>query len=358
MVRERLTAQLLAGPPACDVVGVVERLLAVQAQDGRGARLAIRPRAAAVSAADVDRALTEDRSLVVTWLNRGTLHLVRTDDYAWLHALTTPRTFATNARRLAQEGVSTHAAERGVAAIERSLADEGPLTRDELRERVRAAGVPTAGQALVHVLMLASLRAVVVRGPLRGGQDAYVLVRDWLGEPAPVDRERALPEVARRYLAGHGPADARDLAKWAGLPLGDARAALDAVASELAARRNGLVDLAGRAPAAELPPPRLLGPYEPVLMGWGSRAPLLGDHERAVVANGVFRPFALAHGRAVGTWRLAGDKLTVETFGPLASADEAALEADATDVARYLGGAGRVRVDFVAAASSPQQAQV
>src|SRR5262249_15635455 len=69
---ERLAAQLLAGPPARDPVAVAERLLAVQAQDPRGARLAIRARTTGLTAADVDRALTHDRSLVVTWLNRGT----------------------------------------------------------------------------------------------------------------------------------------------------------------------------------------------------------------------------------------------------------------------------------------------
>jgi hypothetical protein len=42
MIAERLTAQLLAGPPAGDPVEVVRRLLAVQGQDPRGARLAIR----------------------------------------------------------------------------------------------------------------------------------------------------------------------------------------------------------------------------------------------------------------------------------------------------------------------------
>src|SRR5450756_992488 len=133
------------------------------------AQLLVGPRAA-----DVDRALTVDRSLVTTWLNRGTLHLVRSADYWWLQALTAPSLFTANARRLAQEGVPAAAAERGVA----------------------------------------------VRGPMLGRGHAFVLVRDWLGAPpAAVDRDRALAELARRYLAGHGPATDRDLAKWAGLPL-------------------------------------------------------------------------------------------------------------------------------------------
>lgn len=223
MPAERLAAQLLSGAPARDPAAVAERLLAVQAQDGRGARLAIRARTSGLSAADVDRALTEERSIVIGWLNRGTLQLVRSEDYGWLHALTTPPLFTANARRLGQEGVSQSAADRGVSVVERSLAEEGPLSRAQLGERIAAAGVRTEGQALVHVLMLACLRGVAVRGPMVGRRHAYALVRDWLGPPPPVDRQTALAELARRYLAGHAPAGERDLARWAGLPLRDAR---------------------------------------------------------------------------------------------------------------------------------------
>ena len=150
MLPERLTAQLLAGPPAKDPEAVVGRLLAVQGQDPRGARLAIRARSEGLTAADVDRALNE-RTLLITWLNRGTLHLVRSEDYPWLQALTAPRLMTSSARRLAQEGIVPDAAERGVRAIEHALADEGPLTRGQLRERITAAGVRTEGQALVHL---------------------------------------------------------------------------------------------------------------------------------------------------------------------------------------------------------------
>src|SRR5205085_6174857 len=102
--RRRLRAQLLSGPPVRDPVAVAERLLAVQAQDPRGARLAVRARTKGLSAADLDRALTEERSLLITWLNRGTLHLVRSEDYPWLQALTTPPLRTANATRLRQEG--------------------------------------------------------------------------------------------------------------------------------------------------------------------------------------------------------------------------------------------------------------
>jgi winged helix DNA-binding protein len=333
---ERYVSQLLAGPPAADALTVVERLLAVQAQDPRGARLAIRARTSGLSAADVDRALGKDRSMVIAWLNRGTLHLVSAEDYAWLHALTTPGLLTGNARRLAQEGVTGDAADRAVAVIARSLVENGPMTRVQLRDRVRAARLRTEGQALVHILALASHRGLIVRGPMVGKQHAFVLTRDWLGDAKPIDRDRARAELARRFLAGHAPATERDLAQWAGVPLRDARAGLQSIAKELVQRGDGMVSLASRKSAWALPRPRLLGSYEPVLLGWTSRVPILGDYVSRVTIEGVFRGFALVRGKGVATWSIQAGQVAVAPFGQLTARDAAALETDAEDVLRYL----------------------
>jgi hypothetical protein len=334
---ERLTAQGLSGSPMRAPEQVAERLLAVQGQDPRGARLAVRARTTGLTAADVDRALTEDRSLLITWLNRGTLHLVRSEDYPWLHALTAPPLLTSSARRLAQEGVTPDDADRAVETIEKALAKEGPLTRVQLRERLDSAGIRTEGQALVHLLFLATLRGLAVRGPMVGSEHAYALTRDWLGPQESVERDAALAELARRYLVGHGPADDRDLARWAGLPLRDARAGLSAIASELTERKDGLVDLAKRPAAEPLPPPRLLGAYDPLLLGWTSREEVVGPHKLLVTINGIFRPFALVGGRAVAIWRLAGGKVTIEPLGRVTKKDAAALEADAEEVLNFMG---------------------
>jgi hypothetical protein len=315
---------------------VAERLLAVQGQDPRGARLAVRARTEGVTAEDVDRAMTEERSLLITWLNRGTLHLVRSEDYPWLHALTTPPLLTSSARRLRQEGVSPDTAEKGMRTIEKALAEEGPLTRPQLRERLDRADVPTKGQALVHLLFLSTLRGIAVRGPMVGKEHAYVLVRDWLDPQSPVDREAALAELARRYLVGHALADDRDLARWAGLPLRDARAGLAAIAKRLVEREDGLVELKDSPEPAPVPPPRLLGAYDPVLLGWSSREEIVGPHKMLVTDNGLFRPFAMVKGRAVATWRLAGGKVTIEHLQQVGKKDAAALEADAARVLEFL----------------------
>ena len=244
LLAERAAAQLLSGPPGTTAEAVAGRLLAIQGQDPRGARLAIRARSTGLTAADVDQALTVRRTLVTGWLNRGTLHLVRSADYWPLHQLTTPPLHTGCFRRLGQEGIQPDQADRGVAVIERALRVDGPLTRAQLGERLSAAGLRTAGQALVYLLFLAGLRGVSVRGPMAGPEQAYVLARDWLGPPPALDRDAALGWLARRYLAGHGPATERDLARWSGLPLGAARSGLASIAAGLVARAGGLVSLA------------------------------------------------------------------------------------------------------------------
>ena len=333
---ERCAAQWLSGEPAASAEEVARRLLAVQAQDPRGARLAVRARSAGLSAADVDSALACG-SLVVSWLNRGTLHLVCAEDYWWLHPLTTPQVRAGNARRLAQEGVPPDDAERAVTTVRDALAADGPLTRSRLRERVAAAGVRTEGQALVHILLLASIRGLIVRGPVAGRDQAFVLARDWLGvPPAEMGREAALGELARRYLAGHAPAADRDLARWAGIGLRDARLGLAGCGA--VQRADGLAALPGpESETAVLPPPRLLGAFDPLLLGWASRDPITGPHKQIVTVNGLFRPFALAGGRAVATWTITGGQVALAPFAALDGETRAALAADAADVARFLG---------------------
>ena len=297
LARARSASQLLHRRERLDPAALVRRLLAVQAQDGRAAALALRARSEGLTAA----AIEGDDELVVAWLNRGTLHLVHRDDHPWLLALTAPTRFANNRRRLGQEGVSPQDADRAVAIVRAAVAEAGPLTRSELAACMAAQGIRTEGQATPHLLMLAALRGVVVMDARR---------RYTLADPAPeVDRDRALAELARRYLAAHAPASDRDLAAWAGLPLRDARAGLRAL------------DAPPPEPTAEAVPPRLLPAFDPYLLGWKDRAfavpKLLA--RRVHPGGGMIRATATVDGVVVGDWdvdddRFAAERADVERF--------------------------------------------
>ncbi len=340
----RAAGQLLHRPPGFGPAEIVERLLAVQSQDLSQGRRALRARGEGFTAADVDAAIAEERSVVVAWVNRGTIHMVPREDYPWLLGLTGPTQATHSRRRLEQEGVPHP--ERGIDAITTALGKDGPLTRRELRERLAAQDVRIDGQAFLHQLFAAAQRGLVVIGPLVDGKQGVALTRDWLGIEPPLplegdERERAVAELARRYLAAHGPASDRDLAWWAGLPLRDARAGLGAIAGELDELEGGLVDLAkpDRPAAPKRMPLRLLPTWDAYLLGWKERSFLIAaEHHPLVYAGGMIGPAIVLDGRVAGRWkaRREGMRLVVEAE-PFKGLSSRALDAERADLARFEG---------------------
>ena len=151
------------------------------------------------------------------------------------------------------------------------------------------------------------------------------------------ERPDALARLAHRYLLGHAPASDRDLAKWAGITLGDARLGLRSLADQLVDGPAGVALVSTAPTTGPLPPPRLLGAFDPLLHGWVSRELFVGDRPGVVTTNGIFRPVALAGGRVVATWTMPGGVVTIEPLAPLTRAVRRGLAEDAADVLRYLG---------------------
>ncbi len=331
---ERLRAQGLLPPRARDAHAAVRGAFAIQAQDTRASRLGVRARSEGLTAADVVRACCDERSLVRTWAMRGTLHMLCADDVRWVTALTGPVALRRGARRRAGLGLDDALCERILATLPGVLA-QGPLTRAAMVDALRARGlaIDPAGQAPAHVAALAAAAGVVCRGPEReDGEPTYVLLDDWVAPEPARDRDAALAELARRYRRAHGPADARDLAHWSGLPAADARRAWS---------------LAGPPPPPrtrddEPLPVRLLPAFDGVLLGHRDRTPLVrpADLPRLVRAAWIL-PAVVAGGRVAGTWRAerrrGGLEVAVTPFGRLPRGAAGDLRREAADVGRFLG---------------------
>lgn len=350
----RLEAQqLFARQPASAeaVERAVRRQVGVQAQEPAAARLALRARCQELGATAVEAALTLDRSLVRTWCLRGTLHLVAAQDLAWLLALLAPVLIRAGERRRAELSLDAETSSRGVRALSRMLHAAGPLTRHEIAARLAAQGIPTAGQATIHLIGLAALEGVLCYGPGRGGEATFVALEGWI-EPGPVlPPDEASAELARRYLAGYGPATPEDLASWSGLKIGAARAAWQHLEGQLlAVTMRGAPAWLLREDAARLqaPPPagpvvRLVPGYDPYLLGYRTRDLAVDpEHARQIhPGGGVLHPAILVDGRAAGTWKATRrrDRANV-ALQPFAALDDVApqLRAEVEDVARFLEG--------------------
>ena len=203
--------------------------------------LTFRSRSRRLTAADITRARTEERSLLRTWVMRKTVHLIPTDDAGWLLPLFEPGIERWSRRRLEQLGMPAASRTRRCGCSRRRSSDEGPLTRTEARRarRRRRASSSTRRPACTSS-QLAIVAGVACLGPDRGKPTCLVRREDWLGKPP---RVRPRPGARRARAPLHrgrfGPADERDFAYWSGLPLRDVRAGLGVDLRELEEVRVG-----------------------------------------------------------------------------------------------------------------------
>lgn len=347
--RVRAAAQLLNRPTSVrDPVELARTIAGAQAQDKYAGPLTFRSRSRRLTAADIDRARTEDRSLLRTWLMRMTMHLVPSDDAGWLLPLFEPKIESWARRRLEQLGVAPAAQHKAIGAIERALAAEGPLTRSEAAERVASAGIELNTQTRMHIGVVAVASGVACLGPDRGNSICLVLREDWLREPPRFDRTAALAELARRYLRAFGPATERDFAYWSGLGLREVRTGLGEIADELTESRLGEETLLSlERERRRLPPSgqvRLLGAFDTYLLGYRSRDVAVPPDAVAVVkegGGGWIRPVIVRDGIVIGGWRLdrRDDSLEISLspLEPLSAELREAIDAEVEDIGRFEG---------------------
>ena len=294
----------------------------------------------------MERARLEDRSLLRTWLMRMTIHVIATDDAGWMLPLFEPKIERWQRRRLGQLGMPPSGPERALKVIASALA-EGPLTRPEAAERVAEAGIELNQQTRMHIAGLAVTSGLAVLGPDRGARSMLVRREDWIGRRPRFDRERALAELARRYLGGFAPATDRDFAYWSGLSLGDVRAGLEAISKELEEVRVGgetMLALRGRLP--RLPRPgsvRMLGRFDTYLLGYKDRTFTTGELHGETVSDGGggIYPVVLEDGVVEGGWRDSWKRgelgVSFLDRASLQSRLREPIEAELADMARFEG---------------------
>ncbi|MGY1688571.1 winged helix DNA-binding domain-containing protein [Geodermatophilus sp. SYSU D01105] len=312
----RLVAQRIAGPRPATAAEAVRRLTCLQAQEFPGALTSVALRTAERSRAGVEAAL-DAGEVVRSWPMRGTLHLLLAEDLPWMLELLGPRVLAGAAQRRAGLGLTEAEVERARELVTAVLSGGRRCGRRELLAAVAQGGVATTGQRGYHLLWYLAQTGTLCLGPVRDGDQLFVLLDEWVRAPRRLARDEALAELALGYLTGHGPATVADLARWAGLPVTAVRAGVAAVREQLAAvevdGREYLMapqtpDLLAehRAEAAGL---FLLPGFDEFVLGYADRSCAVPPEfaDRIVPGNnGVFRPTVVHGGRVLGTWRWEG----------------------------------------------------
>ncbi len=349
--RLRIQAQGLGFERAADVESAVRAAGAIQAQDRLGMLLGVGTRSVGLTAADVDHARNVERSVVRSWLMRGTLHLVAGSDFRWMLGLLGEKMDAKALKRRADLGISADDHARVLELFRRHLAGGGTIVRSEIPGALEAAGLPAAGQAPRHLLRTASMLGVICFGADRDDDEAHVLIDEWLPDPG-LEPSDPAAELARRYFAAYGPATAADFRWWTGLPAADTRRGFEAVAGELAevsveGTAMWMTSEAAAQTEQVLAAPdhrvRVAGPFDPYLLGYAKRELGVAGSllKRINAGGGMIRSCVLIDGRLVGTWdrkrRARGLAVTVTAFEALSDEAQSQLDAEFAEIGRFLG---------------------
>jgi hypothetical protein len=322
LARLRLVAQRIAGPGFDSPAEAVRWLTAVQAQDFPGAVTSVALRTSSRTRDAVLSALSAG-DIVRSWPMRGTLHFVAAEDLAWLLALTAPRVAGQLARRQAELDLDAGSLDRaGVVAVE-ALSGRRSLSRAGLLSMWEQAGLSTAGQRGYHLIGHLAHHGTLCLGPVRDGEQHYVLLREWVPRPRVLEREAALGELALRYFRSHGPATVKDFTRWTKLTAGDVRSGVAQARPELESLPVDGVEylmdpatpalLADRTIRRQVRDVVLLPGFDEYMLGYGDRtAALPAEFADRIVpgGNGMFRGTVVSDGQVVGTWNRSGGKGT------------------------------------------------
>jgi winged helix DNA-binding protein len=302
---------------------------------------------------DVRAALWKDKKLVKTWLMRGTLHLVPSEDLpVYTAAMRTRWIRASNAWLRVVDLTATELNEL-VDSIGEAL-DDSPRTRDDLIAIV-GKGQSERVQLLLKsgwggILKPVARSGLLCFGPNRGQSVTFVRPQRWIAAWRDIDPDEALVEVARRYLRAYGPATKDDFARWWGAWPGVGKAAWSGLTEDLVpvsieGRRAEMLadDLPRLSRMAAGPFLQLLPAFDPYLLGHNTRGHLVDAAYLARVSRtaGWISAVVLIEGRVAATWShvVAKDtlRIAVDPFRRLPPKARPAIRLRAEELAATLG---------------------
>lgn len=343
------------------LLDVVTRIGGVQAQVMSAAELALGARVDGLRPVDVRDALWRDRSLIKTWLMRGTLHLLTAGEF--------PLYVAARSTQLARirrppsyykyHGVTPEELDAIIQGIPNVLTDD-PMTREQLAAALAGqADSPGLRDVLLSgwgaLLKPSALRGDLCFGPSQGQNVTFVHPGRWLAASPPVDAVVALKEIARRYLVAYGPATPEDFARWWGFESGPAQAKklFRSLGDEIEAvdvegwQAWALAPTLEQMKAIEAPRTvRLLPAFDAYVIGLPRDCePVLPGvyKSRVYRPQGWISPVVLVDGRMEGVWayevKASRIVVRVEMFAPPpAAAVQRGIEAETQRLGAFLDG--------------------
>ena len=345
----RLERQFLVGESRHqNAADVVRALGAVQSQDFAGAKWALAMRSDGLDATAIDAAF--DRGdFVRTHVLRPTWHFVAPEDLRWMQALTGHRVARIMASYNVKLGLTPTVLRRSLDVIGKSLAEQGPLTRTQLKAELERARINNEGtQRLAHLVMQAEVEALICSGPQRGKQSTYALVDERVTKSRALEGDEALHELTVRYFASRAPATAHDFSWWSGLTVAECTRGIVMTGKQLQQvklnEKRYFVPPDFEFPSKASASAHLLPNYDEYFIGFRDRSAIgqrLGHSALVTGGNFLIAHVVAIDGQLVGGWRRGFEKgktlLTFELVVKLNRKEHSTLKRAIDRFAEYTG---------------------
>lgn len=309
---------------------------AVQAQDYTMAKWAIGLRLKTATCSMIDEALGKGE-IVRTHVMRPTWHLVAGEDVRWMLKLSGQRIRMAMASWVKGSGLEIPESlyMKCNALIEKILAGNKSLTRQEIGEALVKAGVAMEHRSINYLMSRAEIDGIVCSGADKGGKSTYALLEEHVAPVRELCREESLAKLAVNYFRSHSPASLNDFVWWSGLSVTEAKQAIGLIGGQMIAEVFDGQQLwmhescCQRGKAAEVV--HFLPSFDEYLISYKERTTVmeLQHHPKAFNRWGIFYPVVLHNGQIVGNWNKSVKKgvMTMGTsfFEPDGHPDEQLL---------------------------------
>jgi hypothetical protein len=315
----RLRNQQITGSHISSPKKLVGWMGAMQAQDYEMVKWAIGMRLPGATVNTIERAI-EDGDIIRTHLLRPTWHFVAADDLRWMLELTAPHIKSSMQSRHKQLGLTDKIIAKSNRIIRDCFSNGQPLTRKELVKELENAGFRNEDNRAAHLFLRAELDGIIGSGPSQKKHHTYILIDERFRQMTTFSREEALGKLARTYFSSHGPATIEDFIWWSGLPVKDARDALEIIRKEFISETIGSQTflLSENLSFKKEKSTVFLNPaYDEFLISYKDRSASIKEtnQRKAISNNGIFRPVILVNGEVAGIWKrtVQPSKVIIET---------------------------------------------
>lgn len=299
---------------------IVQHLGAMQAQDYAMAKWAVGSRCDASEKA-IEEAINSAQ-IIRTHILRPTWHFVSADDIYWMLDLSGPQVKRIVTSYVKKYGYDAKKLDQTNAAIQKILAGNNHLTREEIMQELSITKTPSPDHLSGPIMMYAELDGLVCNGKMKGKQMTYALLEERIPKTqGRLTQEEGLAKLALRYFESHGPATLLDFSWWSGFSPTSCKNIINAIELQL----NSITiedqkywfknDISTEDNFRESI--HFLPAFDEILISYKSReASILPEHQpKAFTNNGIFKPIILENSKVIGTWKrtIKKDHAKIET---------------------------------------------